>query len=132
VDQENNPLHEVPLQLTARGCFQFEFDKQLCIFQTEMFETYNIKNKRSMCVFAPRFKSIMCGKGIRQSKACITTDYETPSGFSSNFVGDREDFASKFWFDAPESLTYAQYVNNLYLDTKSSCELKGWWSLKTA
>ena len=24
VDQDNNPLHEIPVQLTVRGCFQFE------------------------------------------------------------------------------------------------------------
>jgi len=29
VDQDNNPLHEVPIQLTAKGCFQFEFDRKL-------------------------------------------------------------------------------------------------------
>jgi hypothetical protein len=26
VDENNKPLHEAPLQLTAKGCFQFEFD----------------------------------------------------------------------------------------------------------
>jgi hypothetical protein len=33
VDEDNNPLHEVPLQLTAKGCFQLEFDQQLCEFR---------------------------------------------------------------------------------------------------
>jgi len=32
VDEENNTLHEIPLQLTAKGCFQFEFDRQICEF----------------------------------------------------------------------------------------------------
>jgi hypothetical protein len=41
VDQNNNPLHEIPLQLTARGCFQFEFDQQLCYFRTTMLHAYN-------------------------------------------------------------------------------------------
>jgi hypothetical protein len=27
VDENNNPLHEVPLQLTAKGCLQYEFDQ---------------------------------------------------------------------------------------------------------
>jgi len=27
VDEDNNPLHQVPLQLTTKGCFQFEFDQ---------------------------------------------------------------------------------------------------------
>lgn len=30
VNQNNDPLHEVPIQLTARGCFQFEIDRQIC------------------------------------------------------------------------------------------------------
>ena len=57
VDEDNNPLHEVPLHLTARGCFQFEFDKQLCDFKTAMTKAYNekvtfMKNSwHSMCVF---------------------------------------------------------------------------------
>jgi hypothetical protein len=33
VDQDNNPLHEIPIQLTAKGCFQFEFDRKLCEFR---------------------------------------------------------------------------------------------------
>ena len=35
VDQDNNPLHEVPLQLTAKGCFQFEFDQLLLLLLLE-------------------------------------------------------------------------------------------------
>ena len=29
VDKDNNPLHEAPVQLTAKGCFQFKFDQQI-------------------------------------------------------------------------------------------------------
>jgi hypothetical protein len=39
VDEDNNPLHEVPVQLTAKGCFQFEFDQQLCEFKTVCLKT---------------------------------------------------------------------------------------------
>ena len=44
VDEDNKPLHQVPLQLTAKGCFQFEFDQQLCEFKTAMTKAYNEKN----------------------------------------------------------------------------------------
>ena len=43
VDEDNNSLHEVPLQLAAKGCFQFEFDRQLCEFRRAMTKTYNEK-----------------------------------------------------------------------------------------
>ena len=29
VDKDNNPLHEAPVQLTAKGCFQLKFDQQI-------------------------------------------------------------------------------------------------------
>ena len=42
VNQYNNPLHKISLQLTAKGCFQFEFDKKkICEFRTAMFEDYS-------------------------------------------------------------------------------------------
>jgi hypothetical protein len=43
VHQDNNPLHEVPVQLTARGCFQFEFDRQLKEFKSAITKAYNDK-----------------------------------------------------------------------------------------
>jgi len=65
VDQDNNPLHEVPIQLTARGCFQFEFDRQLYEFRSTMTQAYNDKVTSmkncwySMCVFVPTFQSML-------------------------------------------------------------------------
>jgi len=62
VDEDNNPLHEVPLQLTAKGCFQFECDQQLCEFRKALTKAYNEKAKFMndswyiMCVFAPTFE----------------------------------------------------------------------------
>ena len=85
VDEDNNPLHEVPLQLTAKGCFQFEFDQKLCEFRGTMTKAYNEKatfmkdSWYSMCVFVPTFKSMMRGEGSKQKKACITTGYEKPT-----------------------------------------------------
>jgi hypothetical protein len=138
VDEDNNPLHEDPLQLTARGCFQFEFDKQLCEFKTEMTKAYNekaifMKNSwYSMCVFVPTFKSMMRGEGNKQKKACITTGHEirTKENWLSLCVGRRNDPANKFWtvddyYD--EGHTYAQYVYKLYNKTRESCKAKGWW-----
>jgi hypothetical protein len=84
-DEDNNPLHEAPLQLTAKGCFQFEFDRQLCEFRRAMTKTYNEKAtfmKNSwyrLCVFVPTFKSMMRGEGSEQNKACVTTGYEKPT-----------------------------------------------------
>jgi hypothetical protein len=43
VDENNNPLHEVPLQLTAKGCFQYEFDQQIYEFRGEITKDYNEK-----------------------------------------------------------------------------------------
>ena len=69
VDENNNPLHEIPVQLTAKGCFQFEFDTKVCEFRTEMTKLCNEKATRmndawySMCVFVPTFKSMMRGEG---------------------------------------------------------------------
>jgi hypothetical protein len=79
---EDNPLHEVPLQLSAKVCFQFEFDQQLCDFRAVMTKAFNekatfMKNSWcSMCVFVPTFKSMVGGEGNKQKKVCITTEYE--------------------------------------------------------
>jgi len=40
VHENNNPLHGVPLQLTAKGCFQYEFDQKLCEFRGEITKAY--------------------------------------------------------------------------------------------
>jgi len=40
VDRYNNPLHDIPLQLTAKGCLQFEFDKNSMKFRTSMVKAY--------------------------------------------------------------------------------------------
>jgi hypothetical protein len=104
VDQNNNPLHEVPVQLTAKGCFQFEFDRQLYEFRCKMTKVYNDKVKSmkpcwySMCVFVPTFQSMLRGEVGKQKNACITTDYETPTKDSwlSLCVGRRDDLANSF------------------------------------
>ena len=107
VNQDNNPLHEVPLQLTAKECFHFEFDQQLCKFRCAITKAYNetatsMKNCcYSMCVFVPTFKSMMRGEGSKQKKACITTEYKKPTkdNWLSLCVGRRDDLANKFWSD---------------------------------
>ena len=58
LDENNNPLHEVPLQLTARGSFQYEVDQKLCEFESVIAKAYNY-----MCVFISTFKSMMRGEG---------------------------------------------------------------------
>jgi len=133
VDQDNNPLHEVPIQLTARGCFQFEFDRHLCEFRSAMTKAYNDRVTSmkscwySMCVFVPTFQSMLRGEAGKQRNACITIGYETPTkdNWLSLCVGKRDDLANKFWPDADG--TYTQHVYKLYCDTKKSCEAKDWW-----
>jgi hypothetical protein len=133
VDRDNNPLHEIPVQLTARGCFQFEIDRQLCEFRSTITKVYNDKAARmndawySMCIFVPTFHSMMRGEGAKQRKACITTGYKTPTkdNWLSLCVGKRDDLANKFWSDAEG--TYVEQVYKLYCDTKNTSEAKGWW-----
>lgn len=92
VDEDNKPLHDInqPIQLTARGYFQMEFDKMLMFFRSTMIKAYceamkkNATNMKeawhSMCVFAPLFKSEMKGPSKdKQSKACITYGFDKPT-----------------------------------------------------
>jgi hypothetical protein len=124
VDEDNNPLHEVPVQLTAKECFQLEFNQQLCEFRSVITKAYNEKatfmkdSWYSMCVFVPSFKSMMRGEGSKQRKACITTGYEKPSkeNWESLCIRRRTDNFG------PDDLTYAQYVYKLYSETRKCCE----------
>ena len=133
VDQDNNLLHEIPLQLIAKGRFQFEFDQKLCEFRTAMVKAYSEDQKKritsmkdswyNMCVFVPTFKSKMRGEGSKHRKACITTGYENPTkeNWLSFCVGRCNDLAPS------EPMTYMQHIYKLYCETKKSCEAKGWW-----
>ena len=113
VDEDNNPLYEVPLQLTAKGCFQLEFDQKFCEFRKAITKAYDEKatymkdSWYSICVFAPTFESMMRGEGSKQKKACITQSMRS----LLKKTGCR--FA---------------YVYNLYCETRASCKAKGWWS----
>jgi hypothetical protein len=134
VDDNNDPLHEIPLQLTTKGCFQLEFDQQYCDFREVITLAYNDNTSKamsnswySMCVFAPTFESMACGMG----EACITTGYEKPTkeNWLSFCIGRRNDLANKFWSNIEEydPITYRQYVYDLYCETHKSCQAKGWW-----
>jgi hypothetical protein len=92
LDDDNVPLHnpEQPIQLTARGYFQMEFDKMYMAFRLAMVRAYKEATKtnatnmndawHSMCVFSPIFKSEMKGPSKdKQSKACITTGFDIPT-----------------------------------------------------
>jgi hypothetical protein len=125
VDQDNNPLHKILVQLTARGCFQLEFDRQLCEFRSAI--TKACKDKAAcmknawyiMCVFVATFQSMMRGEGAKQRDACIMTGYETPTkdnNWLSLCVGRRDDIANKFWSDVDG--TYVQHIYKLHCDTK--------------
>jgi hypothetical protein len=109
IEQDNNPLHEIPVQLSATGCYQFEIDQQLCGYQRTMFKAYNEDQKKSatimkdywysMCVLVPTFKSMMRGEGNKQQKANNTTEYEKPTreNWLSFCVGIGNHLANTFW-----------------------------------
>ena len=48
VNQYNNPLHKISLQLTAKGCFKFEFDQKLRDFITAMIKAYSEGQKKGI------------------------------------------------------------------------------------
>jgi len=83
VDQDNNPLHKIPVQLTARGYFELEFDRQICEFRSAITKAYNdkatrTKKIRTACVCSCHtFQSMMRREGSKQKKAFITRGYET-------------------------------------------------------
>lgn len=138
LDEDNNPLHEVPLQLTAKGCFQFEFDKKLEEFRQLMLKAYNESTGKhatnmnalwyGMCVFCPTLESEIRGRAPNQSRACITTAFKKPTraDWESLCIGRRKDLANLFWSDA-QAVRYPEHICTLYNDTKKRCEDKGWW-----
>lgn len=89
LDTNNKPLHNDPIQLTAKGVFQVEFDKSLTTFRTEFQTAYAkaLKKKSgvmkeewyAMCVFVPVFESKTVGKAPLQSNACVVSSYTTPT-----------------------------------------------------
>lgn len=112
VDENNVPLHnpDQPIQLTARGYFQMEFDKMYMFFRSTMVKAYNESTKKnatnmneawhSMCVFSPIFKSEMKGPSKdKQSKACITFAYDKPTkdNWLTMCVGKSGDFTQKIY-----------------------------------
>lgn len=102
LDEHNKPLHTDPIQLTAKGIFQIEFEKKLMNFRENMSITFAAAMKRkvstmsekwyAMCVFSPNFESKLVGKE-KQSEACITKSYTeiTLDNWKSKCVGyDKE------------------------------------------
>jgi hypothetical protein len=109
LDEERQPLHEIPLQLTAKGYFQVEFDKVLMEFREKLVACYNQvtgKHNRdniyawnawhSMMVFSPIFKSEMRGPSKdKQSAACIThmvpEEKPNPKNWNNYTIGNGDD-----------------------------------------
>ncbi|GHV49503.1 hypothetical protein AGMMS49579_01390 [Spirochaetia bacterium] len=88
VDENKSFLHEDPIQLTAKGCFQVEFDKKYLEFRKDFATAYSSANKKSfsnmsdiwyaMCIFIPNFESEVVGPSRdKKSKACITKSFQT-------------------------------------------------------
>lgn len=89
IDGKNKPLHEYPIQLTAKGIFQVEFDNSLMKFRNDIKIAYAKSMQRksgnmnelwyAMCVFVPTFESKLVGKGTLTSYACSTNSYIVPT-----------------------------------------------------
>lgn len=93
LDANNQPLHSVPLQLSARGNFAVEFAKQMKRFRGEFEQVFlemkgHIKLDKNpemdnrwhtMSVFCPIFETQIRGDDGLASPCCITTGYETPT-----------------------------------------------------
>lgn len=89
LDENNEPLHEKPVQLTAKGNFQVDFDKNLILFRKNIERAYaDAKLKplgqmsdewHAMCVFCPVFESRIVGTGNRTSEACMVKTYVMPT-----------------------------------------------------
>jgi Family of unknown function (DUF5895) len=89
VDDTNVPLHVAPIQLTAWGHFQLNFDKQLLLFRNELETAYaKAVGKRkeaktelwhSMGIFCPQLKTEMRGSAPNESPSCITVGFNKPT-----------------------------------------------------
>lgn len=115
LDENNEPLHEKPLQLTAKGNFQVDFDRNLIFFRTNIERAYAFAKRKSvgcmsdewhaMCVFCPVFESRIVGSGNRTAEACMVKTYVIPT--------------EKDWFKLcvgyNEQTT--EFVNNLYYNS---------------
>lgn len=87
IDENNKLLHKNPIQLTAKGVFQVEFDKNFTNFKTDIQNAYAKFMKRTpgtmkelwyaMCVFCPEFESKLVGQ-FKKSEACFTKIYKKP------------------------------------------------------
>jgi hypothetical protein len=90
LDSANQPLHVVPIQLTAWSVFQLEFDRNLMAFRTALEGAYALgtgKPKQSktplwhsMGIFCPQFKTEVRGQTKETSSpCCVTTGFAMPS-----------------------------------------------------
>lgn len=89
LDENNYPLHKIPLQFTAKGTFQISFDQALQSFRNDIKTCYSRSMKRqigqmndlwyAMCVFVPTFESKTVGKTQLISQACAVKSYLVPS-----------------------------------------------------
>lgn len=117
LDENNEPLHEEPIQLTAKGMFQMDFDNTLMKFREEIKNAYvksmNRKNGRmndlwyAMCVFCPTFESKMVGKQNLKSEACSVKSYIIPT--ESNWIN----------LCVGRNIKVNEIVNLMYNDTES-------------
>lgn len=94
VDKNGIPLHEEPIQLTARGTFQYDFDTNYMQFRKSFMNVFCEAMKKSAVamsdqwhaylIFVPKLKSriVTCSEGMnkgKKSNACHVESYEVPT-----------------------------------------------------
>lgn len=92
IDENNEPLHNQLLQLTARGMFQIDFENTIRLFKQDIEIAYaRAKNRNraqmsdlwhSMCIFQPTFESKNVGRDNRTSEACMVKSYLKPTEYN--------------------------------------------------
>lgn len=107
LDENNEPLHDQPLQLTARGMFQIDFENTIRLFKQDMEIAYAKARNRdrtqmnslwhSMFIFQPSFESKIVGRDNRTSEACMVKSYSKPTDRNwDTFCVAKNDSTNRF------------------------------------
>jgi hypothetical protein len=106
VNEKNEPLHDVPLKLVAKGAFQASLSENYQKFCTQMARLraksqgipFRPQNEvfNALCVFSPIFKRQMVGTTIK-SASCYVSGYTEPTlhNWLSFFLGANEAVADE-------------------------------------
>ena len=148
LDDENNFLHEIPIQLTAKGCFSISFHKRFVEFVNLFNELLKIKDPRmnhclngwsqtvaeprvpkaqepaawriSQFVFCPIFKAGQSADRTKQSVFCECSGFQSldQNNISDYFLEHCKSNNKKL-FNSVEKYLFPQFWNR-----------NGWWAGK--